>query len=83
MRSSMITEIVRSGEGNLGNVPRCNSRRAKVTLVLPVSCGACGGKWVSEIRTEKGLKCERLEATLRCGACGERRSISFCLPELG
>jgi HD superfamily phosphodiesterase len=59
------------------------ARRAEVILVLPVSCGACGGKWDSEFRTEKGLKCEKLEASLRCGACGERRSISFCLPEMG
>jgi len=58
-------------------------RRAKATLVLPVSCGGCGGKWDAEFRTEKGLKCETLEASLRCAACGERRSISFCLPEMG
>lgn len=67
------------------DVPKSGGRgrKARVTLVLPVSCGACGGKWASEIRTEKGLKCEKLEASLRCGACGERRSVSFCLPELG
>jgi uncharacterized protein len=59
------------------------SRRAEVTLVQPVACGACGGKWESEFRAEKGLKCEKLEASLRCVACGERRSISFCLPEMG
>jgi uncharacterized protein len=58
-------------------------RRAKVSLVLPVSCGSCGGKWETDLRTEKGLKCEKLEASLRCGACDERRSISFCLPEMG
>jgi uncharacterized protein len=58
-------------------------RRVEVTLVQPPVCGACGGKWESELRTEKGLKCEKLDASLRCVACGERRSISFCLPELG
>jgi HD superfamily phosphodiesterase len=58
-------------------------RRAKVTLVLPVACGACGGKWETELQTAKGLKCETLEASLRCQACDERRSISFCLPEMG
>ncbi len=67
------------------DVPKAGGRgrRAKVTLVLPAACGACGGKWESEFRTEKGLKCEKLEASLRCAACGERRSISFCLPEMG
>ncbi len=63
--------------------PGGRGRRAKVTLVLPASCGSCGGQWTNEIRTEKGLKCEKLEAALRCASCGERRSISFCLPELG
>ena len=58
------------------------SKRATVSLALPASCGACGGKWETDLRTEKGLKCEKLEATLRCGACGERRSVSFCLPEM-
>jgi HD superfamily phosphodiesterase len=59
------------------------ARRAKVTLVLPVSCGSCGGKWETEFRTEKGIKGEMLESSLRCVGCGERRSISFCLPETG
>ena len=61
---------------------RGRGRKAQVTLVLPVCCGACGGKWESEFRTEKGLKCETLEASLRCTACDERRSVSFCLPEI-
>jgi len=67
------------------DVPKAGGRgrRAKVTLVLPASCGACGGKWETDFRTETGLKCEKLEASLRCCACGERRSISFCLPEMG
>lgn len=59
------------------------SKRARVSLALPASCGACGGKWEADLRTEKGLKCEKLEASLRCAACGEKRSISFCLPEMG
>jgi len=62
--------------------PGGRARRARVSLVLPVSCGSCGGKWGADFRTEKGLKCEKIEATLRCGACGEKRTISFCLPEI-
>lgn len=66
-------------------VPKAGGRgrRAAVTLVLPVACGSCGGRWESALRTEKGLKCEKLEASLRCVSCGEKRSITFCLPELG
>ena len=66
-------------------VPRPGSRakKATVSLALPAACGACGGKLLTDLRTEKGLKCEKLEASLRCGSCGEKRSISFCLPELG
>ncbi len=58
------------------------SRKAKVSLVGPASCGACGGKWETALRTDKGVKCETLEASFRCAACGERRSVSFCLPEM-
>ena len=63
--------------------PGPRSKPATVSLALPAACGACGGKLQTDIRTEKGKKCERLEASLRCAACGEKRSISFCLPELG
>jgi uncharacterized protein len=67
------------------NVPRPDGRgaRAAVTLALPAGCGACGGKLATDIRAEKGMKCEKLEVGLRCAACGETRAISFCLPELG
>jgi HD superfamily phosphodiesterase len=63
--------------------PGGRGRKVPVTLVLPVACGACGGRWEACYRTEKGLKCKKLEAELRCSACGEKRTISFCLPELG
>jgi uncharacterized protein len=63
--------------------PGRRSKRATVSLALPAACGACGGKLQTDIRTEKGKKCARLEASLRCASCGEKRSISFCLPELG
>jgi HD superfamily phosphodiesterase len=63
--------------------PGRRGRPAKISLVLPVSCGACGGKWEADLRTVRGLKCEKLEAALRCTACGEKRLVAFCLPELG
>jgi HD superfamily phosphodiesterase len=63
--------------------PAGRSKRVRVSLAVPASCGACGGKWETDFRTEKGLKCEKLEASIRCGACGDKRTISFCLPEIG
>jgi len=63
--------------------PAGRSKRVRVSLAMPASCGACGGKLETDLRTEKGLKCEKLEASIRCGACGEKRTISFCLPEIG
>lgn len=63
--------------------PAGRSKRVRVSLAVPVSCGACGGKWETDFRTEKGLKCEKLEASIRCGACGDKRTVSFCLPEIG
>ncbi len=67
------------------DVPRAGTRtrKAKISLVMPASCGACGGKWETALRTDKGLKCEKLEASFRCVACGEKRTVSFCLPEMG
>ena len=67
------------------DVPRAGTRtrKAKISLVMPASCGACGGKWETALRTDKGLKCEKLEASFRCVACGEKRTVSFCLPEIG
>jgi len=62
--------------------PGARSKRARISLALPASCGACGGKWETDFRTEKGLKCEKLEASIRCGACGDKRTVSFCLPEI-
>ncbi len=63
--------------------PGPRAKRAAVSLALPAACGSCGGKWKIALGTEKGIKCEKLEASLLCGSCGEKRSISFCLPELG
>ena len=63
--------------------PAGRSKRVRVSLAMPASCGACGGKLETDLRTEKGLKCEKLEASIRCGACGDKRTVSFCLPDIG
>jgi HD superfamily phosphodiesterase len=68
------TPEVRWREGRL--------RRLKVMLVTPAACDSCGGGWEFDFRTERGVKCEKLETSIRCGGCGLRREISFCLPEI-
>jgi HD superfamily phosphodiesterase len=55
---------------------------ADFLLVAPRGCGVCGRTWEVGFRTEKGVKCERLEADLRCPSCGLAHTISFCLPEI-
>jgi hypothetical protein len=62
--------------------PGGRGRKLKVLIVAPAVCGACGGGWEFGFRTAKGLKCEALEATVRCGRCGDAHEISFCLPEM-
>jgi hypothetical protein len=51
-------------------------------LVAPAVCGSCGRGWELDFRTEKGVKCERLEAAVRCAGCGATHEIAFCLPEI-
>jgi len=53
-----------------------------VRLAVPRVCDACGGRWTIAHRTERGTKCEKLEAEINCATCGRRSSFSFCLPEI-
>lgn len=55
-------------------------RRSKIFVVVPKVCMSCGGSWRFTFRTEEGVKCETLEATIACRACGDTRTLSFCLP---
>jgi HD superfamily phosphodiesterase len=57
-------------------------RRLKVMLVTPAACDSCGRGWEFDFRTDRGVKCEKLEAAVRCSGCGLRHEISFCLPEI-
>ncbi len=61
---------------------RGRPRRLKIMLVAPAVCGSCGRGWELDFRTEKGVKCERLEAAVRCAGCGAAHEIAFCLPEI-
>jgi len=63
--------------------PKSRPRRSvDAWLAVPRSCGTCGGPWQTAFRTEQGIKCEKLEADIRCKGCGNASSISFCLPEI-
>lgn len=55
----------------------------EILLALPRACPDCGGPLELATRTERGLKCEKLEAEIACQDCGRRTGLSFCLPELG
>jgi len=54
----------------------------EIRLVLPRSCRKCGSKWTTAFRTERGIKCEKLEAEILCPRCGHHSNICFCLPEI-
>jgi uncharacterized protein len=62
--------------------PGTRSKRVRISYAAPLFCGLCGGKWGVSLKTEKGSKCERLEASLRCGSCGNTHVLAFCLPEI-
>lgn len=62
--------------------PGTRSKRVKISYAAPLLCGLCGGKWEVSLKTEKGSKCEKLEASLRCGSCGNTHVLAFCLPEI-
>jgi HD superfamily phosphodiesterase len=57
-------------------------RHVDFQLAVPRSCETCGGRWRTAFRTERGIKCEKLEAEIRCSGCGSTSSFSFCLPEI-
>jgi HD superfamily phosphodiesterase len=62
--------------------PGTQGATLEIRLVLPAVCGVCGRSWRIAWDTESGIKCEKLTAEIRCAACGERLSVSFCLPEI-
>ncbi|MGA2587495.1 MAG: HD domain-containing protein [Candidatus Aminicenantales bacterium] len=57
-------------------------RSVGIRLAVPRFCGVCGGRWKISIKTEPGIKCEKLEAGIVCARCGAASSFSFCLPEI-
>jgi len=63
--------------------PESRPRRpVDVQLAVPRSCGMCGSPWGTVFRTEHGIKCEKLEAEIKCNRCGNAARFSFCLPEI-
>ncbi len=55
----------------------------EIHLVVPESCFLCGGLLNPEFSTRKDIKCTKLIARSMCENCGDRKEISFCLPEIG
>jgi putative nucleotidyltransferase with HDIG domain len=63
--------------------PAAPAHHVTVRLVMPRTCRTCGGGWRVALSTEKGLKCDKLKATVRCRSCDQQHEVAFCLPELG
>ena len=64
-------------------VPLPGRRPLDVRLVMSRTCDTCGGvKWRPVFATERGVKCETLEARVSCGRCGNEFRVSFCVPEI-
>ena len=65
------------------SVPLTGRRPLDVRLALSRTCDACGGRtWRPVFSTERGVKCETLEARVECGRCGNGFRVSFCVPEV-
>ncbi len=54
----------------------------EVRLVIPSACEGCGSGLKVDFSTERGIKCRKLRADVRCRGCGHSYDISFCLPEV-
>jgi len=62
--------------------PTNPQKMLKIRMVLPEECPECGGSFISEYSSEKGIKCTKLVADVQCKHCPNNYRISFCLPEI-
>jgi len=69
-------------EETLWPCPADPSKKITLQIVLPEECPECGGSFTTEYSTEKGIKCTKLLAGVRCEQCPNTYRISFCLPEI-
>jgi HD superfamily phosphodiesterase len=58
------------------------NKNLRIRMVLPETCGECGGPIAPRYSQEDGLKCTKLTAVVSCRKCPSRYEISFCLPEI-
>ncbi len=65
-------------------VPLPGRRPLDVRLVMGRTCDACGASPSRpSFAIEHGVKCEMLEARVRCAHCRSEFRVSFCVPEMG
>jgi HD superfamily phosphodiesterase/predicted RNA-binding Zn-ribbon protein involved in translation (DUF1610 family) len=62
--------------------PQNPIRQMTLHLVEPAACPQCGGSFRHTFRTESGLKCRKLNASISCTKCKYSIELSFCLPEI-
>ena len=54
-----------------------------IHLAVQETCPECEGDWTIDLNQSRGVKCEKLTATIRCQNCRWNEKIAFCLPEIG
>lgn len=53
-----------------------------IHLAVHETCPECGGNWTIDLDQSRGVKCEKLTATIKCQTCHWSEKIAFCLPEI-
>ncbi len=72
-RTIVLEEDFRTRDG-------ASLQRMEVTIVMPRACPDCEASLGLSHLRERGVKCEKLTASIACGGCGYARETSFCLP---
>ena len=54
----------------------------EVSIVMPRACPDCGASLGLSHACERGVKCDKLTARLKCTGCSYERETYFCLPVL-
>lgn len=76
----LLDELELFGIGKYYSKKTLLDKGVEIILVVPENCSHCKGEYQITITTEKGIKCEKLNAHFSCNRCKEQYDVSFCLP---